>query len=63
MSISLEVSSGVFDHEVDPPCSFEGMVQPRPLRGAGVAVYGGHVKTYVYIDGFNFYYGAVKDSP
>jgi uncharacterized LabA/DUF88 family protein len=39
------------------------MVQPRPLRGAGVAVYGGHVKTYVYIDGFNFYYGAVKDSP
>ncbi len=25
--------------------------------------WGTHLRTYIYIDGFNFYYGAVKDTP
>lgn len=31
-----------------------------PLLGAALAIWGVTIRTYVYIDGFNLYYGAVK---
>jgi hypothetical protein len=46
-------------------------ISPQPLRwlgakppsGAASAYLEASIKTYVYIDGFNFYYGALKKTP
>lgn len=36
----------------------------RPCRKAGLCFFpGARMKTYVYVDGFNLYYGAVKGTP
>lgn len=34
-----------------------------PLFGVALAIWGCAIRTYVYIDGFNLYYGAVKGTP
>lgn len=46
------------------PLSLRGQVaRPCPLAGCGFCVYDFTMQTYVYVDGFNLYYGAVKDTP
>lgn len=47
------------------PCTPSGgAAQRRPRKGAAVAfLVGDNLKIRVYIDGFNFYYGAVRRTP
>jgi NYN domain len=44
-----------------PPGRFGGQVRGR--RKAASAFLGCRIRAYVYIDGFNFYYGAVRGTP
>jgi hypothetical protein len=50
-------------YSCNPPCRFDGRVTGRP-RAARLFVYPGNaVKTNVYVDGFNYYYGCFKSTP
>ena len=45
-----------------PPGRFGGRARSRPLRAA-FACLEASIRTNVYIDGFNFYYGALRKTP
>jgi len=45
----------------DSPCSFGSRVRGHPLRVASAFI--SHLRAFVYIDGFNLYYGALRETP
>jgi len=48
---------------IDHPRSFGEGVRSRPRAAPAFSAQEIHLRTNVYIDGFNFYYGAVKGTP